>query len=155
MTTTRTLTSRPRTSRRWRRNEQGSVTLELVVWTPGLLLIIGLLVVAGRMNTAHAAVEQAAGDAARTASVARTSEAARSRALAAAQQALTAQGLSCTAVTVTVDTSGFSLPPGQPATVTATVSCTVRLADLGIGLLPTRVVTATSVSSLDTFRERS
>ena len=56
--------------------QRGSTTLELVVWAPGLLLIVALLTVAGRVNGANAAVEQAATDAARTASIARTSGAA-------------------------------------------------------------------------------
>ena len=42
------------------RDQRGSTTLELVVWAPGLLLIVALLAVAGRVNGANAAVEQAA-----------------------------------------------------------------------------------------------
>lgn len=136
--------------------EAGSTTLELVVWAPGLLLVIGLLVVAGRVNGANAAVEQAAADAARSASIARTPGAASTSALTSAQQSLAAQALQCTTVNVTVDTGGFAAFPGQPATVTATVSCPVRLSDLAIPGLPgTRTVSHTAVSSLDTFRERS
>ena len=41
------------------RDDRGSTTLELVVWAPGLLLIIGSLIVAGRVNNANAAVEKA------------------------------------------------------------------------------------------------
>ena len=137
------------------RDDRGSMTLELVVWAPGLLLIITLLVVAGRVSSAKGAVEQAAVEAARSASIARSPSAASSQALAAARQSLTGQGLQCTDVTVTIDTSGFNTPPGRPATVTATVTCPVRLADLAIPGLPgTRTVTQTAVSSLDTFRER-
>ncbi len=136
--------------------EAGSTTLELVIWAPGLLLVIGLLVVAGRVNAANAAVEQAAADAARSASIARTPGAASTSAVTSAQQSLAAQALQCTTVNVTVDTGGFAASPGQPATITATVSCPVRLSDLGIPGLPgTRTVSHTAVSSLDTFRERS
>ena len=136
--------------------QRGSTTLELVVWAPGLLLLIGLLIVAGRVNSANAAVEQAATDAARTASQARTAASAEQLARQHAQQTLATQGLACTATTVTVDTAGFGTAPGQPATVTATVSCPVRLSDLSIPGLPgTRTVTHTAVSSLDTFRERA
>jgi Flp pilus assembly protein TadG len=136
--------------------EAGSTTLELVIWAPGLLLVVGLLVVAGRVNSANAAVEQAAADAARSASIARTPGAASTSALTSAQQSLAAQALQCTTVNVAVDTGGFATSPGQPATVTATVSCPVRLSDLAIPGLPgTRTVSHTAVSSLDTFRERS
>jgi Flp pilus assembly protein TadG len=136
--------------------QRGSVTLELVVWAPGLLLLIGLLAVAGRINSANAAVEQAATDAARTASLARTAASAQQLAQQHAQQTLALQGLACTVTTVTVDTAGFGSAPGQPAAVTATVTCPVRLSDLAIPGVPgTRTVTHTAVSSLDTFRERS
>ena len=137
------------------RDERGSTTLELVVWAPGLLLLIGLLTVAGRVNSANAAVEQAAVDAARTASIARTAAAA-GLAQAGAARTLAAQGLQCTTTTVALDTSGFATQPGQSATVTATVTCPVRLSDLSIPGLPgTRTVSHTATSSLDTFRERS
>jgi Flp pilus assembly protein TadG len=138
------------------RGDRGSTTLELVVWAPGLLLLIALLTVAGRVNSANAAVEQAAVDAARTASSARSAAGARDRARASAQTTLAAQGLQCTTTTVTLDTSGFGTRPGQSATVTATITCPVRLSDLSLPGLPgTRTVTHTATSSLDTFRERA
>jgi Flp pilus assembly protein TadG len=141
---------------RCRRADAGSTTLELVIWAPGLLLVIGLLVVAGRVNGANAAVEQAAVDAARSASLSRTAAAASTQARASAERTLALQALQCTSTSVTVDTDGFAVPAGSPATVSATVSCPVRLADLGIPGLPgTRTVSHTAVSSLDTFRGRS
>ena len=137
-------------------HDRGSTTLELVVWAPGLLLLIGLLVVAGRVNTANGAVEQAAVDAARTASAARTATGARDAARSTATQTLGAQGLACTTTTVTVDTAGYASRPGLRATVSATVSCPVRLSDLAVPGLPgTRTVSHTATSSLDTFQERS
>lgn len=126
------------------------------MWAPGLLLIVALLTVAGRVNSANAAVEQAAVDAARTASIARNSGAAQAAAVRTAQATLSGQNLQCTTTTVTVDTAAFAAPVGQPATVSATVTCPVRLSDLAVPGLPgTRTVTHTAVSSLDTFRERS
>ena len=143
-------------SRRAGGDDRGSTTLELVVWAPGLLLLIGLLTVAGRVNSANAAVEQAAADAARTASSARTAADAIDAAQSGAARTLAAQGLQCTTTTVALDTSGFATPPGQSATVTATVSCPVQLSDLSVPGLPgTRTVSHTATSSLDTFRERS
>lgn len=142
--------------RRTDRGDRGSTTLELVVWAPGLLLMIGLLIVAGRVNSANAAVEQAAVDAARTASSARSAVGARDMARASAEQTLAAQALQCTTTTVVLDTSGFARPPGQSASVTATVTCPVRLSDLAVPGLPgTRSVSHTATSSIDTFRERS
>jgi Flp pilus assembly protein TadG len=148
--------TRPAHPTRRGQGQRGSTTLELAAWAPGLLLLIGLLAVAGRVNSANAAVEQAATDAARTASLARTAASAQQLARQHAQQTLALQQLACTVTTVTVDTAGFTHAPGQPATVTATVTCPVRLSDLAIPGLPgTRTVTHTAVSSLDTFRERS
>lgn len=149
-------TSRP-TPSRWVRADRGSATLELVVWAPGLFLIIGVLVVAGRVNSAHAAVEQAATEAARTASSARTATGAQDLARSSARTSLAEQGLQCTSTTVNLDTTAFATRPGQVATVSATVTCTVRLSDLALlpGLPGTRTVHGTSTSSLDTFRERS
>ena len=136
--------------------DRGSLTLELVVWAPGLLLMIGLLTVAGRVNSANAAVEQAAVDAARTASSARSTGAARDMAKASVEKSLAVQGLQCTTTTIVLDTAGFGTRPGQSATVTATVTCPVRLSDLAIPGLPgTRTVSYTATSSIDTFRERT
>lgn len=142
--------------RRLDRDERGATTLELVVWAPGLLLVIGALTVAGRVNNANAAVEQAAVDAARTASSARSAAGARDMARVSAEKTLAAQGLQCTTTALVLDTSGFGTRPGLPATVTATVSCPVRLSDLAVPGLPgTRTVSHTATSSIDTFRERS
>ncbi len=138
------------------RGEHGSAALELTVWVPALLLVIGLLVLAGRVNGAHAAVEQAATDAARTASSARTAAGARQMATDSALASLRAQGLSCARLGVTVDTAGFAVPAGRPAVVTATVTCPVLLADLSVPGLPgSRTVSSTATSTLDTFRGRT
>jgi len=143
-------------TRRPAAGERGSATLELVVWAPGLLLLLGLLAAAGRITAAQGVVEQAAVDAARTASVARTPSQARSDAHTTAGATLAGSALHCATLTVAVDTRGFAVPVGQPATVTATVTCPVRLADLALPGLPgSRTVTAQARSPLDTYRERA
>ena len=45
-------------------------------------------------------------------------------------------------------------PVGTPASVAATVSCTVELSELALPGLPDRVVSATVTSPLDVFRGR-
>ena len=56
---------------------------------------------------------------------------------------------------VVVNTSQFAIPPGQPALVTATVSCTVSLANLSLPGLPgTARLQATFTSPLDIYRSR-
>lgn len=135
--------------------DRGSTALELVVLMPVLLILIGVLIAGGRTAMAQQAVQSAADQAARTASIARTAGLAGSEARAVAASTLTQQSLTCPP-TVTVGTGGFSVPVGAPATVTATVTCVVPLADLGIPGAPgSLTITATADSPLDTYRERT
>ena len=135
--------------------DRGSVSLELVVLAPGLLLIIGVLIYGGRLELAKQSVQSAASQAAREASIARTQPEANSTADAAATRSLAEQGLNCVSSSVTVDTSGFASPAGTPATITAEVTCVVNLSDLAVPGLPgSQAVTATADSPLDTYRER-
>ncbi|MEV4170174.1 TadE/TadG family type IV pilus assembly protein [Nonomuraea sp. NPDC049709] len=136
-------------------NERGSVTVEAMLAITAIVLVILLGVAAGRIIVASAAVEAAARDAARQASIARTATAAASNAEASARESLTSQEVNCTAVTVEVDTKGFSRPVGIPADVSATVSCNVPLSDLAFPGLPGSVERhATSMSPLDPYRGR-
>jgi len=135
--------------------ERGSVSLELVVLTPGLLLVIGVLIYGGRLELAKQSVQSAASQAAREASIARTQPEANSTADAAATRSLAEQGLNCVSSSVSVDTSAFASPAGTPATITAVVTCVVNLSDLAVPGIPgSQTVTATADSPLDTYRER-
>ncbi len=138
-----------------RRPERGSAALEAAIGLPAFLLFIGLILFAGRVAIATQAVDSAAAQAARTASIARAQTTAQSTARTAATSTLSDQHVNCTRTTVHVDTRGFTAPAGQPATVTATVSCAVNLADLAVPGIPgARTVTATASSPIDTYRER-
>lgn len=122
---------------------------------PVIIAVVMLAVAGGRLALAHAAVQQAATDAARAASLARTSSDAHTDAATAASASL-GQSTPCRSVAVAVDTSGFGAPVGTVAVVRATVTCSVALADLGVPGLPgTKTVTATMVSPLDTYRGRT
>lgn len=135
------------------RSDGGSVTLELVVLAPALILTLLLAIAAGRIAQAHQAVEAAARDAARQASIARDPTTARTTALTSAQTSLAREGLHCRP-DVTANTSGFALPIGQPSTVTAHVACTVQLADIAAVSVPSTTVTASFASPLDPYRGR-
>ena len=138
---------------RFARDERGSVTLELAILAPALLLLLGALVFAGRVQTSSATVEQAARAAARDASLARTADAARATALASAQRELV--GSACVSTDVAVDTSGFAAPLGTDAAITVSVTCTVSLADLAIPVLPgTHTLTGQATSPMDRYRTR-
>lgn len=135
--------------------ERGSASLEMVILAPALLLVLAVLVFAGRLALAQQAVTAAAADAARTASIARTAPAASSTASAAAAHALTSQGVSCANTQIDVDTAVFAAPVGSPGTVSVRVACTVDLADLAVPGIPgAKVLSATMTSPLDTHRER-
>lgn len=135
--------------------ERGSAALEAAIGLPAFLLFVGLIIFAGRVAIATQAVDSAATQAARTASIARTATDAGATARSAATASLTSQSVNCVSTAVTVDTAGFAAPVGTPATVTATVRCVVNLADLAVPGVPgTRTVTATASSPVDTFRER-
>ena len=134
--------------------DEGNAPLELVVLAPVVFLLIAFVVAAGRTSIAQGSVSAAARDAARQASISLTPGRAQTAALSSAMAALSQNGLDCRPV-VTVDTSGFGVPVGQPATVSATVTCTVSLSDLLVPGLPgSRTLTATFTSPLDPFRER-
>src|SRR5437868_14568837 len=68
-----------------RRRDRGSVTLELTIFAPALIIMLLFVVAAGRIAQAHQAVEAAARDAARQASIARDPSTARANAISSAQ----------------------------------------------------------------------
>jgi Flp pilus assembly protein TadG len=134
--------------------ERGSAALEAVIIFPVVVLLLGGAIAAGRIAIAGAAVEAAARDAARQASIARTPEQARAAAQTSATTALQQEGLRCTP-TVQLDVSGFTRPVGTPAAVQATVSCTVALADVALPILPgSKTLNSSFSSPLDLFRGR-
>ena len=139
------------------RRERGSASIEMAILTPALLALFVMLMIAGRTTLARQAVAAAAFDAARTASLARDGSLAQAQAVTVATQTLESQGLFCTNLDpVTVDTSQFATPVGQPAQVTATVTCAVTFADIALPGMPSGATfTATFVSPLDQFRSRS
>ena len=135
--------------------ERGSATLELAILAPAFLLLLGMVVIAGRVQVAAGAVEHAATSAAREASLARTNAAAQTTATSAAARELEGQDIRCATSSVTVDASGFGAPLGQSATVSATLTCMVSFADLAIPGLPgSRTLTSTATSPIDRFRAR-
>ena len=137
------------------RTDPGSVTLELAILGPALLLLLGLVIAAGRIAVTGGAIEAAARDAARQASISRDPATAAAAARAAALDTLAEQDLRCTSLTVSVDTAAFASPVGAPAQVIARVSCVVALTDLAVPGLPgTKTLRASFASPLDSYRER-
>ncbi len=136
--------------------ENGSASLELVIWAPVLLMIGAVIVLAGRIAQATQAVEVAAAEAARAASAAATHSQATTQARAAATAALSSAGLRCATTSVAIDTAQWSRPAGTPAQVSARIGCRLGLADLSLpGVSGAKTVTATATSALDRYRVRS
>ncbi|GLZ37876.1 TadE/TadG family type IV pilus assembly protein [Actinokineospora sp. NBRC 105648] len=114
------------------RDERGSATVELVIIAPLLIAMLLFVVFCGRMASTSQQITDAAHQAARAASLARTPAAAASDARSTAQTALANAGVTCQSLAVNVDTLG--LQPGS--TVTVTITCTVGLSDLSLLGLP-------------------
>lgn len=139
---------------RW---DRGSASIEMAIVAPAVLALFATAIIGGRVNEARQAIEAAAFDAARTASLARDFATAQSDALAAADATLDAQQLHCTTLTVTVyPASAFDVPVGQPAAINAEISCVVSFADVALPGMPgsSPPLTATFTSPLDTYRSR-
>ncbi|WP_052391162.1 TadE/TadG family type IV pilus assembly protein [Streptomyces sp. NRRL B-24484] len=147
--------NRTRTRTRPRLRDRGSLSLEAAILAPVLLTALLVAVAAGRIHIAEGAVDAAARNAARAASLVRDPNTARSEGSRIAQQTLQDQGHTCTSLQVDVPTAGFSAPLGTPASVTVTVTCQLNLADLTIPGFPgTKTITAHFTSPIDPYRGR-
>ncbi len=128
--------------------QDGSAATELVLVTPVLVVLLLFVVALGRLSAAQGDVESAARDAARAASTARTAAAAHDAGLEAAAAQLADRGISCSQLTVWVDTSAFR----ADGFVNSSVSCTVDLGDLsGVGLPGSRTLTAAFTAPIDRY----
>lgn len=132
-----------------RSSETGSAAVELVLITPLLVALLLFVVLVGRLGAARGTVDAAARDAARAASAAFGVDDARRAALAAGRASTDTDGLTCRPLTVAV--AGQFVPGG---TVTATVSCVVRLGDLtaGLSVLGTKTLTARFAAPIDPYQ---
>jgi Flp pilus assembly protein TadG len=131
--------------------ERGAfAALELAILTPFVIVMILLVAGFGRVERGRQLVDQAAQAASRAASLSLNPGAAQDAAQQAAQQTLGDGGLSCSAITVDVDTSRF-FAGGQ---VSAHLSCLTDLGTLAMAGLPGSVhLTADSVSPLEQLRQ--
>lgn len=133
--------------------QRGSATIEMVILAPAFMLLIGMLIMGGRLAIAHQSMQSAAGAAARAASEERGADA-EDKALTAAEAFLDEQGLQCNTMDITLDLAGKDTNPGTTGQfVTATVTCDVDLSGLGLPVA-SRSVTATAISPIDAYRER-
>ena len=137
-------------------DERGSAAIEAAIGVPAFALLVGLIIFGGRTATAHQALQAAAADAARSASLARDPATAREDARQAATASITNQDVHCSSVAVDVETSDFNKQPGVPGSVQVTLSCRLDLSDLALPGVPgTKVLEASMNSPIDTWRQKT
>ncbi|MFF4755268.1 TadE/TadG family type IV pilus assembly protein [Streptomyces sp. NPDC002514] len=138
------------------RGDKGSAAIEAAIVLPALIMFLCMAIAGGRFVISGAKIDSAAEDAAREASIHRTAAAAQSTAGAAAAESLDDQGIACASVSVSINTSGLSVPVGQVGTVTVTLTCTVNLSDLLLPGMPgSKTLTSTATSVVDQYRQRA
>jgi Flp pilus assembly protein TadG len=132
-----------------RRRERGSLTVEIVVLTPVVLLFVLLALSFGRFELAHQQVVGAAQAAAQAASVVSDPAEATAAALRVAQPDVANDLHACQRLTVTTNTTHFA--PG--GFVVVVVTCQINYSDLLIPGVPGRaVVQASERAPIDPFR---
>jgi Flp pilus assembly protein TadG len=142
-------------TRRRLKGDRGSVTVELAILTPALLLLLGLVALAGRVVNARTDVLGAARDGARAASLESTEPSARTAAQAAALASLETDGYSCNPVNVTVPVwDAPAVNPVQPGLVTVRVTCNVALSALGAPFPGSQTITFEAREVIDAYRSR-
>jgi len=127
------------------RQDDGSMAIEIVVLVPVLVMLMMLVVAFGRHVSAEGDAQAAAREAVREATLARSQPEAVLAAQAGAAASVPA-GLTCDPAVL----EGAFVAGG---TISATVTCTVSWADLGmIGLTGSTTVHATASAPLDLYR---
>jgi Flp pilus assembly protein TadG len=126
------------------------MTVEVLLLTPVLMMLVMLIVYAGRYTEASIRVHRAADVGARVASISNESQMVWKGELAAHTDIRLSKS-SCQQVDVNLRTSRI----GKLMTVTTTVSCVVPVMGLGLLSLPTRRVEATSTEVIDYYTSRS
>ncbi len=131
------------------RDDDGSLTVELVLLLPAVFLIVLTVVAFGRVSESRQQVAEAAKAGAESAAVSADPSSAASNAVVDATAEVAGRGRSCLYQQVVTDLSHF-YPGGF---VTVTVTCQVALSDLSVPGLPgTTSIRASSTAPLDPYR---
>lgn len=135
--------------------EQGDTSIELIMLTPVIILVIGVIVFGGIIARAQSVIGTAASAGARDAALARTPAAAETAARQAAERNL--QELRCAQLQVSVENAeAVQAEPDSSMsqrTVTVRVHCTVETNPLGLPSLPgARSYEASGTSVADVYR---
>lgn len=130
---------------RWR-NDRGSVSVELAILAPLVALLLGAVVLVGRVQLARADVEGAARSAARDLSIARDPYVAVDGVRAGLMATLDVGSPTCRSLSFT--------PEIGSARVSVTLTCTVDLQEAAVLPVPGSMSVSASASEvIDTYRE--
>lgn len=127
--------------------ERGSVTVELVILTPLLMMLVLFGIYAGRASEAVIQVRHAADQAARAASKGSRTRI-QATAVQIAERALKNTGTSCTEIVVNTSL----IRKGEDSAVLVKVDCTIKNNDLSILGVRPRIVSASSSEVIDRWR---
>lgn len=130
-----------------RRDDRGSLALELSIITPAIVALLWMMISAGRVAESASKVEGAARDGARAASI-NHNAIPRQAAENAVQNSLTANGVTCVGPPEVQMTSEHGERPQPGDQVRVQVTCRVALLWGGANA----TVSRTGVSVLDTYR---
>ena len=137
------------TGRVRRRDERGSLAIEMAMIAPGLLLIFALIFAYGRAGQVNGSLESGTRDAARSVTLARSYDEALDRAKAVMLDAIKDTPQSCQNSMVLRIVGDYE--PGEPVTVST--ECTYDLSDLGLPGAPGTLTAKSSFTSmLDPYR---
>lgn len=128
-------------------SQRGSVTVELVLLTPLLMILVLFGIYAGRASEASIQVRNAADQAARAASKGSRSQM-QITAIRIAERALKSSGTSCTKTNVETKV----IRQGEDSAVFVKVSCEIKSEDLSLLGTRPRVVSASSIEVIDRWR---
>lgn len=131
------------------RDQRGSVAVEMAVLAPALVVLLLLVVFAGRVAQADGDVRRAASAAARAASLRQDPGDAEAAGRQTASANLVASGVGCARLDTDVDTTQFF----AGGTVAVTVHCTASMAEVSLlGVPGRRTFSARSIEVIDQYR---
>lgn len=137
------------------RIDRGSISVELVILLPVLLVILGVIMAGGRIWQTRSGLSATAASAARLASQQKNPSLAVSAADDLVRGDLATLAIPCTNLRIVTEASGLAKPAGTAGSVRVDLSCAVPLADLLVPGLPGSItVHGAANHAVDTFREK-
>ena len=130
----------------------GSVSIEAVLIIPAFLLFLVLILAIGRIAMVKADLHASVVNAARVASMETCSWCADTAARTAITTTLVADKVPCLDPDIVINAAALDQPPGQPGSVSASITCVVQLSDLGVPGMPGQIrITSSFATSIDPY----